>query len=85
MKKRKTIWYFNHGKAAKYDGDPTITPKMGYNWFFWLPYIKWNGGSIFRKEVFDFGISWLCFWTGVTIYANQNVEPANQIKSEFIH
>lgn len=74
MKKRKTVWYLNKGKAAKWDGDPCIVPSMGFNWFYWFPRVRWNGGSLFRKEVIDLGFSWFCFWIGITIYGNQNTD-----------
>ena len=79
MKKRPTIWYFNHGKAAKYDGDVCIKPSMGYNWFFWFPHFCYNGGSVFRQEVFDFHINWFCFWVGITIYGNQNTDQGDSV------
>lgn len=82
MSIKKSIWYFNHGKSAKYDGDVTITPSMGFNWFFWFPRYTYNGGSVFRHEVFDFHINWLCYWIGITIYANQNGNKSdNQVGS----
>lgn len=60
--------YFNKGKAAKWDGDKFIKPKLGYNWFFWFPYLHWNHGIPFRHACTDITISWLMFWVGVTIY-----------------
>lgn len=78
MKKRPTIWYLNKGKACKYDGDSCIKPKMGYNWFYWFPVFRWNGGSLFRKEVLDFHASWLCYYIGITIYGNQNTDWGEQ-------
>lgn len=61
---------FNKGMAGKWDGDINLTDhKFGRNWWFWIPYFKWNHGRPWNKlEVLDFGMSWLCFWWGFTIY-----------------
>lgn len=67
MKKTKRV-YTRFGKAAKYDGCLGIEPLFGYNWFYFLPHFSWNGGFNYRNEVFDWGVGWLIFHWGITIY-----------------
>lgn len=45
-------------KSGKWDGDRSIDMKyqrFGYNWFFYLPYIVWNGGY-WKHVVTDWSI-----------------------------
>jgi len=41
---------------------------FGRCWGFWLPTIKWNHGLVWRKEVCDISIMWLCFHAGVILW-----------------
>lgn len=65
---RKRNVSFSYGVAGAWDGDPCIEPRMGRNWFLWLPHIHWNGGRPWRNEVVDVSFNWLFFWVGVTVW-----------------
>lgn len=41
-----------------------------FNWFFVLSRYKTNGGSLKKKEVFDFSIMWLVFSLDITVWPN---------------
>lgn len=40
--------------------------KMGRTWWYWLPRLRWNGGSFVRREIVGLTFTWLCFWYSVT-------------------
>jgi hypothetical protein len=43
-------------------------PPLEFNWWSWLPHFNWNHGSPFRSEVFDGGVSFLCFCVTFTLW-----------------
>jgi hypothetical protein len=43
-------------------------PRMGHCWWFWLPRLHTNHGRLWRNEVVDITLNWLCFWTSFTIH-----------------
>jgi len=58
---------FGYGMAGKgYNGVNPVW--FGRCWGFWLPTIKWNHGLVWRKEVCDISIMWLCFHAGVILW-----------------
>lgn len=61
--------YISFYKAAKWDGYGGIEPKFGYNWFYWLPHLSWNGGLTWKKQCCDIGVAWLIFGGNITIYS----------------
>lgn len=71
--------HLNNGRAAKFDGDPMIDkPRMGYNWFYWLPVFRTNGGNPFEKQVLDIRFSWFHHWFGFTLYPSWINDKENQ-------
>lgn len=59
---------FSGGMAGRLDTCISARPRFGFNWWFWLPHINWNGGRFSRGEVVDVNFNWLCFWCSVTFW-----------------
>lgn len=63
---------FSKGIAGRVARDDVILndehPRYGFYWWFFIPKTSSNGGSIFREEVVDVSLHWLCFWVGFTLW-----------------
>lgn len=59
---------FSGGMAGRQYTDICERPRFGFNWWFWLPHINWNGGRFSHDEVVDVNLHWLCFWCSVTFW-----------------
>ena len=58
---------FGCGIAAK--GNNGVNPSwMGRCWGYWIPKLEWNGGSIWKREVCDISLMWLCFHVGFILW-----------------